>query len=93
MFKACNGEQAWKSVGDRLNGLCYLNRDDHERKIGVRKQRADIGKYSFVNRTIKLWNKLPAEALATLPCKSRIFRRSVRKVIISEERWKVFEVW
>jgi hypothetical protein len=28
-----------------------------------RKQRTDIGKYSFLNRTIKNWNQLPAEAL------------------------------
>jgi hypothetical protein len=84
MFKACNGEQAWKSIGDRLNGLCCLNRDDHERKIRARKQRTDIGKYSFVNRTIKLWNQLPAEALTIFPCKSRIFRRNVRKVIIRD---------
>jgi hypothetical protein len=33
-------------------------------KISGRKQRSDIGKYSFVNRTIKLWNGLPAAALA-----------------------------
>jgi hypothetical protein len=28
-----------------------------------REQRTDIGKYSFVNRTIRNWNQLPAEAL------------------------------
>jgi hypothetical protein len=41
----------------------------------------DIGKYSFVNRTIQLWNQLPADALGTLSCKSSNFRKSVRKVI------------
>ena len=35
----------------------------------------DIGKYSFVNRTLKLWNQLPAEAGATLACKSHVFRK------------------
>ena len=53
----------------------------------------DIGKYSFVNRTTYLWNQLPAEALATSPCKSLIFRKRVRKVIISEEKWTVLEEW
>jgi len=43
--------------------------DDHDRKIRARKQRTDIGKHCFVNRTIKLWNQLPAEALATVTCK------------------------
>ena len=46
----------------------------------------DRRKYYFVNRTIKLWNQLPIEALATFPCKSHIFRMRFRKVIISEEK-------
>ena len=54
LFKACTGERVWKSIGDRLKGPCYLNRDDHDGKIRARKQRTDIGKYSFLNRTIKL---------------------------------------
>ena len=36
---------------------------------------------SFVNRTIRLWNQLPAEILRTLPCKPNAFRKRVRKVI------------
>jgi hypothetical protein len=42
---------------------------------------ADIGKYSFVNRTIQLWNQLPADVLGTLSSKSSNFRKVVRKVI------------
>jgi hypothetical protein len=42
----------------------------------------DIGKYSFVNRTIKNWNKLPAETSETFPCKPKIFRNRVRKAIL-----------
>ena len=45
-----------------------------------------IEKYSFVNRAIILWNQMPAKALKSLPCKSHIFRRSFREVIISEEK-------
>jgi hypothetical protein len=56
------------------------------RKIRARKQRRDVGTYSFVNRTIKLWNQLPAEALATFPFKPRVFRKRVREVIISEAK-------
>jgi len=48
--------------------------------------RTDIGKYSNVNRTIKLWNPLAAEMLATLNCKSHTFRKRVRKVNISGEK-------
>jgi hypothetical protein len=71
---AYNGEEAWKSIGERLKEPCYLSRDDHDRKIGARKQRKDIGNYTAVNRTIKLWNQLHAETLATFPCQSHIFR-------------------
>jgi hypothetical protein len=42
-----------------------MSRVDYVRKIKDRKHRMDIGKYSFVNRTIKNWNQLPAEALGT----------------------------
>jgi len=42
----------------------------------------DIGKYSFVNRTIQLWNRLPAEILGTLPCEPNAFRKRVWKVIV-----------
>jgi hypothetical protein len=53
------------------------------RKIRDRKERKNIGMYSFVNRTVKNWNKLLTEELGTFPCKSKIFRKSVRKAIIS----------
>jgi hypothetical protein len=59
------GEWAWKAIGDRLEKPCYLSRVDHDRKIRSRKQNTDIGKYSFVNRTTQLWNKLPADAQET----------------------------
>jgi len=61
LFKAYSGERAWKVIGDRLQRPNYLSRMDHEWKIRNRRQRTDIGKYSFVNRTIRLWNWLPAE--------------------------------
>jgi len=81
LFKAYSEERVWKATGDRLQRPNYLSRVDHERKIRNRRQRTDIGKYSFVNRTIQLWSRLPAEILRTLPCKSNAFRKRVRIVI------------
>ena len=75
--------KAWKATRDRLRRPYYLSKVDHVRKIMDRKQRTDIGKNSFVNRTIKNWNQRPAEALGTLPCKPKIFRKRVRKAIIN----------
>jgi hypothetical protein len=50
---------------DRLRKPYYLCRVDHVRKIRDGMQRTDFGKYSFINRTIKNLNQLPAEALGT----------------------------
>jgi hypothetical protein len=44
-------------------------------KLGAGSKR-HIGKYFFVNRTIQLWNQLPADALGTLSCN---FRKRIRK--------------
>jgi len=54
--KAHSGETA---IGDTLQRPYYLSWVDHNWKIWNRRQRRDIGKYSYVNRTIQLWNKLP----------------------------------
>jgi hypothetical protein len=70
------------SIVDRLQRPHYLSRVDHEWKIRSRRQRTDIGKYSFVNRTIQHWNQLPADVLETLHCKQITFEKRVRKVII-----------
>jgi hypothetical protein len=72
---------AWKDIGDRLERPYYLSRVDHNLKIRNRKQRTDIGKYSFVNRNIEHWHQLPAEILEPLPGNSTTFRKRLRKVI------------
>ena len=59
---AYSGERAWKAIRDRLRRAYCLSRVDHVRKIRDRKQRTDVGKYSFVNSNIRNWNQLPGEA-------------------------------
>jgi hypothetical protein len=49
-------------------------------KIRSRKIRTDVGKFSFVNRTIADWNRLPEGAIGTLLVKAHILRKRVRKV-------------
>jgi hypothetical protein len=78
LYKAYCGEKAWK---DRLERPHYLSRVDHNLKIRNKRQRTDIGKYSFVNRTIEHLNQLPAEVLKPLPCNTTTFRKRERKVI------------
>ena len=88
LFKEYYGERSWKAIHDRLWKSSYLSRVDHVWKIKDRKQRKDIGKYSFVNRTIKNWNQLPAETLGTFPYKPKIFCNRLRKAIINGVKWK-----
>jgi hypothetical protein len=45
-----------------------------------RKIRTDVGKFSFVNRTIADWNQLPEGAIGTSLVKTHVFRNRVRKV-------------
>jgi hypothetical protein len=82
LFKAYSGERAWKAIAGRIQRPHYLSRVDHDWKIRSIRQKTDIGKYSFVNRTIHHWNQSPAEVLGTLPCKPITFKERVRKAII-----------
>jgi hypothetical protein len=74
VFLAYCSELNLMAVGDRLERHYYLSRADHEREIRRRRRRTDIGIYSFVDRTIRLWNRLPAEFLGTVLCEQNIFR-------------------
>ena len=79
-YKGHTGQRAWKAIGDRLQAPSYLSRVDHQWKIRARKQRTDIGKYSFVNRSITDWNQPPEWAIGTSHGKNHIFKTRVRKV-------------
>jgi hypothetical protein len=83
LYKAYTGERAWKAIRDRLQTPSYLSRFDHNWKIRARKQRTDVGKYSFVNRTITDWNKLAEREIGAVTGNTCGFRKRVRKVITS----------
>ena len=80
LYKTYTGKRAWKVIGDRLQAPSYLSSVDHHWKIRARKQITDIGKYSFVNRSITDWNQLPEVAIGTSHGKIHIFKNRVRKV-------------
>jgi hypothetical protein len=65
LYKTYNGERAWKDIEDRLQAPYYKGRFDHCWKIRSKKIRRDVGKFSFVNRTIADWNQLPEGAIGT----------------------------
>jgi hypothetical protein len=80
LYKAHTGDRAWMAIRDRLQAPSYLSRVDHHWKSRTRKLRTDIGKYSFVNRSITNWNQLPEGAIGTSHGKIHIFKTRVRKV-------------
>jgi hypothetical protein len=84
LFKAYTGRRAWEAIGDRLLRPCYLSKEDHNRKIRSRKQRTDIGKYSFITRIIINSNQLPADLLASFLCKLNTFRKRVKTVVTNK---------
>jgi len=49
LFKAYTGGRAWKAIGGQTSKTILPSRDDHNWKIRARKQRTNVGKYSFVN--------------------------------------------
>ena len=83
LFEAYTERRASEAIGNRLLKPSYLSRGDHNWKIRTRKQRTDVCKYSFVNRTIKSWNQLPAGLLTSFPCKLNTFRKRVKNVVTS----------
>jgi len=85
LSKAYNCRRAEKAIAKRLLKLCYLSRRDHNQKIRTRKQRPDVGIFSFLNRTIKSWNKLPATLLVSSPCKLNTFRKRLKNVVRGKE--------
>ena len=60
-------------IACKLGKPAYYSRSDHKFKIDSRKQRTDIGKYSFLYRTISDWNQLPAAAFDGSPPTVRSF--------------------
>ncbi|KAJ4426421.1 hypothetical protein ANN_27235 [Periplaneta americana] len=67
LFKTYRGEPAWREIKNRLQQSNYSSRNDHSYKLRERRQRTDTGKFSFLNRTIRDWNALPADLLKALP--------------------------
>jgi hypothetical protein len=67
-------------IGGRLEASYYRSRVDHCWKIRSREIRTDVGKLSFVNRTIADWNRLHEGSVETSLIKTHVFRKRVRKV-------------
>jgi hypothetical protein len=76
-FQGIHRETGLESTRGQTSKTTLLSRVDHNQKIRTSKQRTDVGKYSFVNRTVRSWNQLPAVLLASLPCSLSSSRKRV----------------
>jgi hypothetical protein len=79
LCKVYTGEEAWKAMGDTLQRPCYLSRVNNNRTIRSRELTINIGKYSFVNRIVQLWNKLLADTLGISFVKQLILGKGLGK--------------
>lgn len=79
LYRAYIGQKAWGDITARLEKPTYYGRNDHEYKIKTIRQRTDVGKFSFLNRTINDWNKLPAGVFMTCPSLGS-FKRKIKCV-------------
>jgi hypothetical protein len=80
LFRAYLGYKAWVDIKRRLYMPTYYGRGDHRFKIKLRQQLTDVGKFSFLNRTIVDWNELPAAAFEGSPLNLCRFKRNLRKL-------------
>ncbi|KAJ4426704.1 hypothetical protein ANN_26502 [Periplaneta americana] len=78
LFKTYRGEPAWRDIKNRLQPPNYSSRNDHSYKLRERRQRTDTGKFSFLNRTIRNWNALPADLLKALPTTKNAFKNRLK---------------
>ncbi len=79
LFKAYSKSPAWAEITKRLGSPSRVGRNDHTCKIKSRGQRSDVGKYSYVNRTIKNWNEIPAAVVEPFPGSVGVFRRRLNQ--------------
>jgi hypothetical protein len=74
-----NGEGGWKELSQKIEPASYRVRHDHRLKIQNKVTRTNVGKYSFLNRTVRDWNALPEETFNVESRKS--FRRKLNEIL------------
>ena len=77
MYKIVNHHKGWEEMSGRILRNERLGRGDHTKKLCVDQVRTDVGKYSFLNRTVKDWNSLDENVV--LAKGSKQFRKGAEK--------------
>jgi hypothetical protein len=74
IYKILSGEEAWKSLEERLGRATFQGRGSHPFKISQIGYNTNIGKGSFLGATTKEWNELDMAVLNPWPKSADQFR-------------------
>jgi Reverse transcriptase (RNA-dependent DNA polymerase)/Endonuclease-reverse transcriptase len=78
MYSVQHGSRGWAELNSLTQKATYLGRNDHDLKLRVVGSNLDVGKYSFLNRTVRDWNGLPSDIVMVESRK--LFRKEVEKL-------------
>ena len=73
------GKPTWKEMCDRLKSPNFIGKNDHCYKVYIDASKKDVGKYSFLSRTVKEWNELPEVILNPFPRTHKILRQRIEQ--------------
>ena len=79
LYQAYGGKQTWKEMRDRLKSLDFVDKNDHSYKVYIDASKKDVGKYSFLSRTVKEWNELLEVILNPFPRTHKILRQRIEQ--------------
>ena len=65
MHKIVNQTRGWEELSEKIQLNTRVGRGDHVKKLTINQVNTDVGKYSFLNRTVKSWNALEEEVALT----------------------------
>ena len=77
MHKAVNQVRGWEEITSKIEYSNRIGRGDHAKKMCVKQVKTDVGKYSFINRTVKSWNALNEDVALIKDAKK--FRKGAEK--------------
>ena len=81
IYNIITSKDGWVPFKNSIVKPNFCGKDSHEFKIKPRRQRTDIKKYSFLNRGISEWNKLPVSLLRPLPKNVISFKKKCSKIL------------
>ena len=67
LHKALAGHPAWSDIAEAISKAPFTGKSDHAQKLYLPRYETDVGRFSFLGRSIRQWNRLPGPVMATFP--------------------------